>query len=296
MDRLIADKHEVVVLDNFSSGQESNIAVAQSPKLRIIRGDIRDRECVAKSILQADIVVHLAAIVNVQRSLSEPNLTHDVNVAGTLNLLVESARQNVRRFIFASSAAVYGRSKNLPLQEASLVNPLSPYGASKAACEAYCRAYFESMGLDTVVLRFMNIYGPRRSSGLYAGVMMRFAEAISKNKPLVIYGDGNQSRDFTYVSDVVEAIVLSIHSKRAPGGLMNVGTGKPHTINQLVRAFGKVCNRKIRRKFMNARAGDIRSSYADITKARNILGYSPKIALEPGVRRFMEWYRSQPAS
>src|SRR5205807_4921286 len=166
--------YDVTVLDNFAAGRKSNITAVQSPKLRIIQGDVRDTDSVAKSVTGAEIVVHLAAIVNVQRSISEPHLTHDVNVTGTLNLLAESSAQKIRRFVFASSAAVYGRSKNLPLREDTALNPLSPYGASKAASEAYCRAYFESMGLDTVTLRFMNIYGPRRSSGLYAGVLMKF--------------------------------------------------------------------------------------------------------------------------
>lgn len=296
VDRLINDGYDVTVLDNFSSGRESNIAEVQSPKLSIICGDVRDIDSVAKSVRGADIVVHLAAIVNVQRSISEPHLTHDVNVTGTLNLLAESARQKIRRFIFASSAAVYGRSKSLPLREDNPINPLSPYGASKAASEAYCRAYFESIGLDTVTLRFMNIYGPRRSSGLYAGVMMKFAEAICNDQPLVIYGDGEQSRDFTYVSDVVEAIILSMQSEKASGSLLNVGTGKPHTINQLAGVFADINDKNTQRQFKDSRVGDIRISYADITRASESIGYSPRVALGSGVKEFMDWYRREAAS
>jgi UDP-glucose 4-epimerase len=294
VDRLVDGANDVTVLDDLSSGSKTNLMRPDSPHLKIIRGSILNRDQVAQSMKGADAVVHLAAIVSVQRSISEPNLTHDVNVTGTLNLLSEAARQEIDKFVFASSAAVYGKSKSLPLREDSPVNPLSPYGASKAASEAYCKAFFESMKLATVILRFMNVYGPRRSSGAYAGVMMKFAEAISNDKPLIIYGDGEQSRDFTYVSDIVDAIVLSLESEKTKGVLMNVGTGKPHTINQLAEVFEDLRDgRPAGRQFMSERTGDIRSSYADISVAKNCIGYEPRIELKSGVREFMDWYRNQ---
>jgi len=293
VDRLIDEEYDVIVLDDFSSGLESNVSQIRNPKLRVVRGSVLDTKVLADCMKNADAVVHLAAIVSVQRSLSEPHLTHDVNVTGTLNLLSEGVRQRVRKFIFASSAAVYGRSENLPLREEYPVNPLSPYGASKAAAEAYCTAFSKSMQMDTVILRFMNVYGPRRSSSQYAGVMIKFAEAVRKGDPLVIYGDGQQTRDFTYVTDIVDAMILSLKSKTDSGVPMNIGTGKPHTINQLARIFEEIGGLSVQRRFMNERPGEIRSSYGDITLARQSIGYQPKVELAEGVRRFMEWYRTK---
>lgn len=291
VDRLIREGFDVIVLDDYSSGRESNLESIGSRNLKIIRGTILDRKVAAIAVEKANTVVHLAAIVSVQRSIAEPYLSHEVNVTGTLNLLLEASKNKVQKFVFGSSAAVYGKSEILPLQEILPLNPMSPYGASKAASEAYCKAFFESMGLNTVILRFMNVYGPRRSSGLYAGVMTKFAEAISTHQPLVIYGDGEQSRDFTYVSDIVDAIRLSIESEKANGVLMNVGTGKPTTINQLAETFEQLSKGPIvKRRYMKPRLGDIRSSYADISIARKIIGFTPKTELESGVHEFLNWY------
>lgn len=294
VDRLIEDNYNVTVLDDLSSGQLDNLDTHLSnSSFRFVKGDIGDRAKVEEALTGADTVIHLAAIVSVIRSILEPELIHQVNVMGTLNLLDECIKRKISRFVFASSAAVYGRCSNLPLNEEYLTDPLSPYAAAKVAGEAYCQAYYATYGLDTVILRFMNVYGPRTSAGLYSGVMIKFADAIANKKPLTIYGDGEQTRDFTYVSDVVEAIILALNQSEASGEIFNVGTGVQKTVNQLADLFIDLCDSKPQIRYRRARKGEVKHSYADVSKAKRILKYHPKIDLPTGVERFLKWYRSR---
>lgn len=295
VDNLILKGYNVKVIDNLSQGLLENIKKhITNDKFEFIKEDIQNKEKINKALNGADVVIHLAAVVSVIRSIKEPELVNSVNVTGTLNVLNACVKQNVKRFIFASSAAVYGGNVNLPVKVECAVNPLSPYAASKAAGEAYCKAYFDSFGLETIILRFMNIYGTRRSTGLYSGVMIKFAEAITKKEPLTIFGDGYQSRDFTYVNDVVNAIILAINKEDAKGETFNIGTGTPTTINELANKFIKITknsNQKI--MYTDPRKGEIRHSYADISKTKKILGYEPKTNQEEALRDFIDWYKNK---
>ena len=291
VDRLVQDGYEVVVIDNLSSGSIRNIERHLSNnRVTLVRGDIRDREILKNALNGAEAVVHLAAIVSVIRSIEEPELVHDVNVAATISLLEECVSKKVRRFIYASSAAVYGGTSRLPLSEEFGTIPISPYGASKVSGEAYSHSYHAAHNLESVVLRFMNVYGTRSSGGLYSGVMVAFAEALHQNKSLTIYGDGEQTRDFVFVSDVVGAIISALEKSGAAGETINIGSGVQTKINQLAKRFTSLSPSERQLQYASPRKGEIRHSYADINKARRILGYEPKIELSTGVKKFFDWY------
>jgi len=292
VDRLIQDAKKVTILDDLSSGQQESLrAHVSDSSLRLVRGDICETSKLDGALKGADAVVHLAAIVSVTRSIREPELVNRVNVTGTLKLLETCARNRIRRFVYASSAAVYGRNSSPPLKEDDPIRSLSAYGASKAAGEAYCQAYHETHGLETVILRLMNVYGPRANTGAYSGVMTKFAEAVMSGKPLVIYGDGEQTRDFTYISDVVNAIVLALHEEEGVDQIFNVGTGVPTTINQLARVFISISGKEGQIRHVKARRGEVRHSYADISKAKRLLGYRPRVDLQTGLSEFLRWHR-----
>jgi UDP-glucose 4-epimerase len=292
-EKLVQLGNEVIVYDNFSNGSYDNInELFNKGELTLIKGDITNTQNIHSSLKGVEGVVHLAAIVSVTESIKNPETVFDVNVGGTLRLLDACVKQRVRRFIFASSAAIYGNASP-PLSETSQIKPISPYGASKAASEMFCHAYGESYDLETVVLRFMNVYGPRQTPGPYAGVISKFAQAIGKGSPLLVYGDGKQSRDFVYVSDVVDAIALSLNSKRGNHEILNVGTGNPTTVNQLAKIFRNLSGRTdYPIRHVEARKGEVRFSYADIRKARKLLRYDPKVALNEGVTKFVDWYNT----
>ena len=292
VDRLIQDKYEVIVFDNLSQGLNENIeGHLDNPQFTLQKEDIKNKDKINNALIDAYAVINLAAIVSVIRSIQEPELVHNINVTGNLNLLNTSLKQNVKKFIFASSAAIYGANENLPLKIDYPFNPLSPYAASKVAGEAYCQAYHETYGLNTIILRFMNIYGPR-SIGIYSGVITKFSEAITKKKPLTIYGDGEQTRDFTYVTDAVDTILLALNTKEAQGKTFNIGTGKPTSINQLANLFKNITNNpKQQIQYKDPRKGEIKHSYADITKTTKILGHKPKINLETGIQKYLKWYQ-----
>ena len=290
----IIPKYNVTVLDDLSSGRIRNVSQhLNNPNFRLVKGSVLDQHAIVEAIQDVEVVVHLAAVVSVIRSIKEPRLVHQVNTEGTLNILETCAKHSVGKVIFISSAAVYGNDSAPPFSEDLSLKPLSLYGATKEAGEAYVKAYSETHGLKTVILRLMNVYGPRRSPGLYSGVMMRFAEAISLRKPLTVYGDGEQTRDFTFVSDITDAIMRAFELERAVGHTFNVGTGIPSTINKLAALFLKMGGSKSPILHEAARRGEIRASYADIRKARKFLGYKPQISLEKGAESFMHWYNTE---
>ena len=290
VDRLVADGHQVDILDDMSNGNTTNIAShLRNNQVRLVQADFADSEALAMLLPATDIVVHLAALVSVARSVAEPELARRVNTEGTIKLLDKCARYGVKKFVFASSAAVYGESSP-PLREDMPCRPLSPYAASKAEGEAHCKAYAKSYGTETVILRFMNVYGPRSGGGPYSGVMTRFAEAINTGKELVICGDGEQTRDFVHVADVVSSMVAAMTNPRAVGETFNIGSGFPTSINLLASLFIAASRREVPIKHSPPREGDIRSSYADITKARRVLGYSPKVGLSKGVNECLAEY------
>jgi len=282
--RLISDGYSVVVLDNFYSGRLGNLKRHLScDGFRLVEGDVRDGKAVRDAIRGVDAVVHLAALIDVEGSVADPLGTHDVNVNGALNLLYESVKHGVKRFLFASSAAVYGDGDSLPLTEDSPLRPVSPYAASKVAAEHYCSAFFRSYGLGTVILRYFNVYGPGQGHNPYVGVISRFLSNALNGEPMVVFGDGEQSRDFIYLDDVVEASMLALENGNSVGEVLNVCTGRCSTINELVEVVKDVTGRNFKTKYGEERKGDIRMSHGDSTKAEEVLRFKAKIDLRRGL-------------
>ncbi|MFU8766463.1 MAG: NAD-dependent epimerase/dehydratase family protein [Candidatus Methanoperedens sp.] len=277
-----SDSNEVTVLDNFSNNLDN---VELSHDIKIIRGDIRDRSDVNAPVSEADAIIHTAAQISVKRSTDDPIYDADNNISGTLNLLESARKQDTERFIYISSAAVYGKPGNLPINEEHPTNPLSPYGLSKLTGEKYAMLYNSLYGLPVVCLRPFNIFSPRQNpDNPYSGVITKFIERVSNDQNPVIFGDGNQTRDFVYIEDVVEALINAMESENAVGEVFNIGTGRPTRIEELAETIIKISNKKLKPEFAPEQVGDIRESYADITKAEEILGYKPKYLLEQGLR------------
>ena len=278
--------NEIVVIDNLHAGKEENVP----PGAKLVKADIRDYDAIAGLITQADYVFHEAAQVSVVESVRDPVFTEEVNVLGTINIL-KALLEGHGKLIFASSAAVYGDNPNLPLKETERPKPLSPYGVTKATGEEYLRVFHELYGLPVVALRYFNVFGPRQSANQYAGVISIFINRALKNEPLVIFGDGKQTRDFIYVKDVVKANVLVAESKRANGRVFNVATGKQTSILELAQKVIGITGANASIVFGKPRPGDIRHSLADISEIRK-LGFEPEWSLEDGLKKTVEWYAS----
>ena len=298
VDRLLESGFNVRVLDDLSNGQVRNIEQHIGKKnFQLSKGSVNNPDVLGSAMRGVDIVFHLAAIVNVAKSLANPRLVNRVNVGGTVAVLEEARRSDTKSVVFASSAAVYGDQSKPPLTEDSLPAPLSPYGSTKVAGETYCNSFFRSYGLRTASLRYFNVYGSRCSTGEYSGVIMRFADNVFNKRPLTVYGDGGQSRDFVNVQDVIEATMLAAESKGAGGEAFNVGTGASTTVLELARTFLRFTVSNERGIIhLDKRKGDIRKSWADVGKARRILGYRPKVALDRGLKSFLSWYSSEYAA
>jgi len=281
----LAKDNEVIVIDNLYTGKEENVP----PGAKLIKADIRDYGAIAELISNADYVFHEAAQVSVVESIRDPIFTEDVNVIGTLNIL-RALLEGHGKLIFASSAAVYGDNPNLPLKETERPKPLSPYGVTKAAAEEYLRVYHELYGLPVVALRYFNVFGPRQSANQYAGVISIFINRALKNEPLVIFGDGKQTRDFIYVKDVVKANLIVAETERANGKIFNVATGRQTSILELAMKVIEVTGTTSPIIFDRPRPGDIRHSLADISEIRK-LGFEPEWSLEEGLKKTVEWYR-----
>ncbi|QDA31785.1 SDR family oxidoreductase [Thermococcus indicus] len=282
--------NEVIIIDNLYTGKEENVP----PGAKLVRADIRDYESIAELISQADYVFHEAAQVSVVESIRDPVFTEEVNVIGTLNIL-RALLEGQGKLIFASSAAVYGDNPNLPLRETERPKPLSPYGVTKATAEEYLRVFNELYGVPTVALRYFNVFGPRQSANQYAGVISIFINRALKNEPLVIFGDGKQTRDFIYVKDVVRANILAAESRRSNGRVFNVATGRQTTILELAMKIIEITGATSSILFDKPRPGDIRHSLADISEIKS-LGFEPEFSLEEGLKKTVEWYsRDHPA-
>jgi nucleoside-diphosphate-sugar epimerase len=284
VDRLVADGHEVRILDNISTGSLDNINYPlNAGEVDFIKGDIRDAAVVQKSLEGVDVVIHLAALVSVSLSVENPSLTFDINLAGTMNLLTQSAKIGVGKLVFISSCAVCGDTKVLPVTEQTLPDPISPYAESKLLGERYCLGFSERHLLPAVVLRFFNVYGPRQKMNDYSGVITRFIEQAKQKKPLTIYGDGFQTRDFVNVADVAKAVLTSSKSK-IEGEVFNIGSGHPVSINELAKTILQLSNTDLPIRHEPARPGDIKDSYADISKAKTLLGFRPRVSLREGLQ------------
>lgn len=288
VDGLVGRGCGVVVLDNLRSGRMENVSQhLGSDGFKLVEGDVRDKRVVVDAMDGVDAVVHLAALIGVEESVNDPVETHDVNVTGTLNVLEQAMRKDVKRFVYASSTAVYGEGNPLPLHEDCPSKPVSPYAASKASAECYCKAFHRSYGLETVVLRYFNVYGPRQEHNPYSGVITRFLSNALSGKPLVVFGDGEQTRDFIYIDDVVEATMLALEGGNSVGETLNICTGKPTAINELVRIVEEVTGRGIQVMYDAPRKGDVTNNYGDPKKAEEILTFKAKISLKEGLERSM---------
>jgi len=280
---LVKAGHQVRILDNLSTGSIENIADVLDA-IEFARGDVRDYEIVESVIRGVDAVVHLAALIDVAESVERPDLYFDVNVRGTYNMAKASG--SVNTFVFASSSAVYGEPIKVPIPENHSLMPKSPYAASKVSGEAFVQAFANQYGFKPVILRLFNVYGPKQSRA-YAGVIIEFIRRVSRGEPPVIFGDGEQTRDFIHVSDVVEAVMLSLRSERARG-VFNIGSGEGVTINYLARLILKLMGREdLKPIYAPPRPGDIRHSIADISRARKELGFKPKVKLEVGIKELI---------
>lgn len=292
VNRLLVDGFEVTVVDNLSTGRLENLQRNERGDVHFIRGDIRDFDLMRRVVADMDVVFHEAASIDVASSLSDPLTTHSVNVTGTLNLLISCLDSSVKRLIFASSASIYGETDVLPTAEDTTPNPISPYAVSKLAAEDYANLFFKAYGLNTVCLRYFNVYGSRQGSNHYSGVIPIFINRVLHERPPVVYGNGEQTRDFVHVQDVVDANMLALRSKNAVGEVFNIGTGTPMSITQLAKIVLETLGKEsLNPVYAGSRPGDLSASYADITKARRVMGYDPKVTLTEGIAELVRWHK-----
>jgi nucleoside-diphosphate-sugar epimerase len=291
VDELIRRGHEVTVLDDLSSGKKANLELVAS-RVRFILGTITDLDTVKRACEGADYVLHLAARTSVPRSVKDPIETNQVNIDGTVNVLVAARDAKVRRFVYAASSAAYGESPTLPKVETMQAEPISPYGVTKYVGELYARVFGKVYGLEFACVRYFNVFGPRQDpTSTYSGVLSKFMLAVLQGHAPVIYGDGEQSRDFTYIENVVEQTLRAAETPEASGVVLNGGTGARITLNEVVRQLGALTGRKIVANYEPPREGDIRDSLADISLAKQTLGYEPRVQFREGLRRTWEWYQ-----
>jgi UDP-glucose 4-epimerase len=287
--RLLERGHSVTVLDNLSAGKLENLdGVLDHPKLVFQRGDILDKTLPNEVFDGVESIIHLAALIDISASVVNPCQNHEVNVDGTFNMLHAAIKHNVKKFVFASSTSIYGDVKTLPVQENSAPRPISPYAASKVAGEAYCSAFANCFGLETIVLRFFNIYGLRSENSPYSGVITKFLRRILNGDILTIDGDGEQTRDLIHISDIVKAVVLALEQEGLKGEVFNVCTGVPTSINQLMNALSEATGKKLLFKYGPPRQGDIRNSYGDPSRAAEKLGFKSSVSLVQGLTMLLK--------
>lgn len=291
VDELVQRGHSVVVLDDFSAGKEENLADVRN-KITFIKGSITDIEVVRKAMHEAEFVLHLAARTSVPRSVKDPLETNRINVEGTLNVLVAAKEFRVKRVVFAASSSAYGETPTLPKVETMQPLPISPYGVTKYVGELYGQAFLKCYGLETVSLRYFNIFGPRQDPGSpYSGVLAKFCTAFLEDTEPVVFGDGEQTRDFTFVDNAVHANLLACEAPNVAGKVFNVGCGARISLNQVLAALRKVTGKPLQAKYDPPREGDIRDSQADISEARRYLGYEPQVGFGQGLELTFGWYR-----
>jgi len=296
VDELLCRGHQVVVLDDLSTGRENNLAHVRD-KIDFRIGTITELATVRACCEGADYVIHLAARASVPKSVADPIETNFVNIDGTLSVLVAARDAKVRRVVFAASSAAYGETPILPKVETMQPDPISPYGVTKFVGEMYGQVFGRVYGLGNVSIRYFNVFGPRQDpSSQYSGVLSRFMLAALESKPLVVYGDGEQSRDFTYVDNVVDETLRACEANDASGKVFNGGTGARITLNEVVAQLAKITGKKLQARHDPPRNGDIRDSQADISLAREILGYEPLVNFDEGLRRTWDWYRANYAA
>lgn len=289
-EELVTRGESVKVLDNFLTGKKENLAPFLD-KIELIEGDIRNTDICKKAAAGIDYVLHQAALPSVPRSVSDPITANDINITGTLNLLVASMKAGIKSFVFASSSSVYGDDQRLPKKEGNEGNPLSPYALGKLTGEIYCRLFSDLHGLNTVSLRYFNIFGPRQDPfSQYAAAIPNFVAKLLNDKQPIVYGDGEQSRDFTFVSNVVDANLLACTAENASGQVFNIACGSRITVNDLIEEIKAILDRDIPSNHTDPRPGDVRHSHADISKAEEKLNYKPRVTFNEGLRKTISWY------
>jgi UDP-N-acetylglucosamine 4-epimerase len=289
---LLKKGFEVRVLDDFSTGKRENLIFEhRTPSLDMVEGDIRDPALCQKVMERVDYVFHQAALPSVQRSVEDPLGSNAVNVGGTLNVLLAARDAKVKRVMYASSSSIYGDTPTLPKKEDMSPTPLSPYALQKYAGEQYCRLFSQLYGLETVSLRYFNVFGPRQDpNSLYSAVIPRFIDALLHGRSPIVYGDGEQSRDFTYIDNVVQANMLAMSAQRLQGEIVNIACGQRISLNQLLGLLKKWIPSERPTVYEEARAGDVRHSLADISKAKDYLKYEPGVGIETGLKRTAEFF------
>ncbi|MBI3550205.1 MAG: SDR family oxidoreductase [Elusimicrobia bacterium] len=283
-ERLVREGKRVRVLDNFSTGKESHIAGFRG-KIELVRGDISRPEDCRAAMRDVDYVLHQAAIRSVAKSVDDPTTSHNANATGTLNMLIAAREAKVKRFVYASTSSAYGDATRFPQKEEYKPQPISPYAASKLCGEHYAILFTKTMGLETISLRYFNVFGPRQDpESLYSAVIPKFMEQAYLGKTLEVHWDGKQSRDFTHIDNVVEANLLAAKSKKGVGETFNVANGKTYSLLDIIRVIESIVGRKLERRHYPPRAGDVRKTWADISRAKKYLGYKPVMNFERGVR------------
>ena len=292
VERLLHDDHDVRLLDNFATGKRENLLdVDPGGDVEVVEGDIQSYERVHRAVRGAEVVFHEAALPSVPRSVQDPLTSNAVNVIGTLNVLLAARDEGVRRVVFASSSSIYGANPTLPKREDMAALPISPYAVAKLAGENYCRSFHAIFGLETVALRYFNVFGPRQDPlSQYSAVVPRFITAALTGTAPVVHGDGEQTRDFTYVGNVVEANMLAMDAPGAAGGVFNVAAGEGLSLNRLLELLGELTGTTVEPVREPARAGDVRHSLADVGAAERELSYRPAIDAVEGLRRTVAWY------
>lgn len=290
VEELVKRGERVRVIDNLSTGKRENIQHLMNA-IDFMEGDLRDLSAAMKAVEGVDFILHQAAIPSVPRSIEDPKGITEHNVNGTLHLLIAARSSDVKRVVYASSSSVYGDSPILPKAEDFLPSPLSPYAASKLAGEYYCQVFHQVYGLETICLRYFNVFGPRQDPlSLYAAVIPKFVSLALEKRPLVVYGDGEQTRDFSFVANIVQANLLACEAKGVAGETMNVGCGDRISINQLAEELKKIIDPNLIVECTSPRPGDVEHSQASIEKARKFLGYEPAISFAEGLRQTVEWF------
>jgi nucleoside-diphosphate-sugar epimerase len=292
VDELVRRGHEVAVLDDLSTGKEANLAGVRG-KIDFRADTITDLSALQAACQRVDYVVHLAARTSVPKSVADPLETNRINIDGTLNALVAARDAKVRRFVYAASSSAYGETPTLPKVETMPAEPISPYGVTKYVGELYAQVFGRVYGLENACVRYFNVFGPRQDpTSQYSGVLSRFMLAILEGQPPVVYGDGQQSRDFTYVDNIVDLTLRACEAGGASGKVFNGGTGARITLNEVLKLLEKVAGKKIAARYDPPRTGDILDSQADISLAGKALGYEPRVLFEEGLRRTWNWYQS----
>ncbi|MCE1248863.1 MAG: SDR family oxidoreductase [Firmicutes bacterium] len=290
---LVARGFRVRIFDNFSTGRESNLEEIKD-KIELIRGDLTVFPEVEEAVKGVDVILHLGALGSVPRSINNPIASHHANVSGTLNILTAAKDNGVKRVVYSSSSSVYGDTEVLPKVETMAPNPRSPYAVTKMAAEYNCRVFYQIYGLETVCLRYFNIFGPRQNpNNQYAAVVPKFIKALISGGQPEIFGDGGQSRDFTFVENAVNANLLAATAKNAEGKVFNIACNTRVTVNYMAKKIGEYLGKEVNPTYRETRQGDVRHSLADIEQAKAILGYKPAVGIDEGLHRTVEWYKKR---